>query len=151
MKEHPEKYRFFPKNIRFDYLDNNVSYYQFKCKIVRIKISDDNYECIATNLERDEFPLEEIKKLYTMRWGIETAFRELKYAIGLNTFHAKKRGLIKQEIYARLILHNFCERIIRKIKIPKKRKKISISGQFYKIYSYSKEFSENKKRWKTST
>lgn len=68
MKEHPKKYRFFPKNIRFDYLDNNVSYYQFKCRIVRIKISDDNYECIATNLERDEFPLEEIKKLYTMRW-----------------------------------------------------------------------------------
>ena len=130
VKEHPEKYRFFPKNIRFDYLDNNVSYYQFKCRIVRIKISDDNYECIATNLERDEFPLEEIKKLYNMRWGIETAFRELKYAIGLNAFHAKKRGLIKQEIYARLILHNFCERIIRKIKIPKKERKYQYQVNF---------------------
>ncbi|MBS6115926.1 transposase [Thomasclavelia spiroformis] len=46
-----------------------------------------------------------------MRWEIETAFRELKYTIRLNAFHAKKRKLIKQEIYARLILHNFCERI----------------------------------------
>lgn len=144
VKEHPEKYRFFPRNIRFDYLDNNVSYYQFKRKILRIKISDDNYECIVTNLERDKFPLEEIKKLYNMRWGVETAFRDLKYAIGLNPVHAKERELIKQEIYARLILHNFCERIIRKIKIQK-RKKISISSQFYKSCSYSKKFFENKK------
>lgn len=49
-----------------------------------------------------------------MRREIETTFGELKYAIGLNTFHARKRELIKQEIYARLILHNFCERIIKK-------------------------------------
>lgn len=31
--------------------------------------------------------MEEIKKLYAMRWGIETSFRELKYAIGLACFH----------------------------------------------------------------
>ena len=37
-----------------------------------------------------------------MRWGIETAFRELKYAIGLTCFHAKNPEYIKQEIYAKL-------------------------------------------------
>ena len=62
VKKHPEKYRFFPKKIRFEYLNNDVPYYRFKCRIVRIKIGDDNYECIATNLDRDEFSLEEIKK-----------------------------------------------------------------------------------------
>lgn len=81
-------------------MNNDVPYYRFKCRIVRIKIIDGNYECIATNLDRDEFSLEEIKNLYTMRWGIETAFRELKYTIGITAFHAKKRELIKQEIYA---------------------------------------------------
>ena len=25
-----------------------------------------------------------------MRWGIETSFRELKYAVGLTSFHSKK-------------------------------------------------------------
>ena len=29
-----------------------------------------------------------------MRWGIETSFRELKYALGLTSFHAKKVELI---------------------------------------------------------
>ena len=145
VKEHPEKYRFFPRKIRFDYLDNNVSYYQFKCRIVRIKISDGSYECIATNLERDEFPLEEIKKLYNMRWGIETAFRELKYAIGLNAFHTKKRELIKQEIYARLILHNFCERIIRKIKISKKERKYQYQVNFTRAVHILRSFLKIKK------
>lgn len=125
VKDHPEIYRFFPKKIRFDYIDEEHPYYNFQCRIIRIKINDDSYECIATNLDREEFSSDEIKQLYNMRWGIETAFRELKYAIGLNAFHAKKRELIKQEIYARLILHNFCERIIRKIKIPENERKYS--------------------------
>ena len=77
-----------------------------------------------------------------MRREIETTFGELKYAIGLNTFHARKRELIKQEIYARLILHNFCERIIKKIEIQK-RKKILLSSQFYKINSYFEGLSKN--------
>ena len=46
-----------------------------------------------------------------MRWGIETSFRELKYSIGLTHFHSKKLDYIKQEIWARLILYNFCEAI----------------------------------------
>ena len=46
-----------------------------------------------------------------MRWGIETSFRELKYSVGLTHFHSKKLDYIKQEIWARLILYNFCEAI----------------------------------------
>ena len=38
VKKYPEKYRFFTKKIRFEYLNNDVPYYRFKCRIVRIKI-----------------------------------------------------------------------------------------------------------------
>ncbi|MCR5167874.1 MAG: IS4 family transposase [Oscillospiraceae bacterium] len=81
-------------------------------RVVRFKITNSTYETIITSLNRFEFPLKKIKELYHMRWGIETSFRELKYAIGLVNFHAKKESLIQQEIYARMILYNFCERII---------------------------------------
>ena len=50
-----------------------------------------------------------------MRWGIETSFRELKYAVGLTNFHAKKVDYIAQEIWARMILYNFCESITTRI------------------------------------
>lgn len=92
----------------------------FRYRVVRFKISDDAYETIVTNLNREEFPLEEIKRLYHMRWGIETSFRELKYAIGLVNFHARKEDYIIQEIYAKLTMYNFCERITTEIVIKQK-------------------------------
>lgn len=65
--------------------------------------------------------------------------------MGLNAFHAKKRELIKQEIYARLILHNFCERFIRKIEIPKKERKYQYQVNFTRSIHILREFLKIKK------
>ena len=86
-------------------------------RIVRFPISDTTYETIFTSLPRDEFPLEEIKKLYGMRWGIETSFRELKYILGLINLHSKKDNFAYQEIFAKLTMYNFCERIIAAVTV----------------------------------
>lgn len=82
-----------------------------KVRIVRIQLNTGEYETIATSLDREKFPPERIKDLYHKRWGIETSFRELKYSIGVTNFHAKKQKSVLQEIFARLIMYNFCERI----------------------------------------
>lgn len=84
-------------------------------RIVRFKITENTYETIVTSLDSSHFPLDEIKKLYHLRWGIETSFRELKYAIGLVNFHVKKEAAILQEIYARMIMYNFCMRIATQV------------------------------------
>ena len=84
-------------------------YYDIEFRIVRIRLDNGTYICIATNLSEEEFPLEEIKKLYRMRWSEETSFRELKYTIGLINWHSSKYDGILQEINARMILYNFCE------------------------------------------
>ena len=89
-------------------------------RVVRFAITENSYECIITNLPKEEFPMAEIKKLYAMRWGIETSFRELKYAIGLSCFHPKKVEYIMQEIYARLIFYNYCEIITMNVEIHQK-------------------------------
>ncbi|MEY8676417.1 transposase [Thomasclavelia cocleata] len=60
----------------------------------------------------EKFTIDDNRDLYCKRWGIENSFRELKYAIGLNALHSKKRKLIQQETYARMILYNFCQRIV---------------------------------------
>lgn len=95
------------KHVSWEY----ESPFKMTLRIVRFKITDGTYETIVTSLNRFAFPLQEIKELYFKRWGIETSFRELKYAIGLVNFHAKKESAIIQEIFARLIMYNFCERI----------------------------------------
>lgn len=81
-------------------------------RIVRFKITEAEYETIVTSLDRKQFPLNEIKRLYRMRWQIETSFRELKYAIGLINIHTKKEPSALQEIYARLIMYNYSQSII---------------------------------------
>lgn len=67
--------------------------------------------------------MQDIKELYPLRWEIETSYRELKYHLGLNTLHSKKRVLIEQEIYAKLILYNFCSRVSNPIQIKEKGRK----------------------------
>ena len=64
---------------------------------------------VNTNLDRDSFPPAKLKKMYHQRWGIETAFRDLKHTIGLEHFHSKRAEFIAQEVFARLILYNLCE------------------------------------------
>ena len=70
----------------------------------------------------------------------------MKYAIGLNAFHAKKRNSIKQEIYARLILYNFSERVIRKIKIKNLNKKYLYQVNFTRAFHILREFLNKKGR-----
>ena len=112
VKAELDKYRIIRKDSTFDFVDLHHNwFYEMKFRIVRFPIADGSYECIITNLPPEDFSPEDIKELYHMRWGIETSFRELKYSIGLTHFHSKKTVYIKQEIWARLILYNFCEAI----------------------------------------
>jgi len=105
-------YRFSPSCSRFDFSNKDTPAYSLSFRVVRIRYDGDKYQCIITNLP-DEFTSDDIKYLYKLRWGIETSFRQLKYAVGLSNFHAKKKDSIIQEIFARLTLHNFCESIVQ--------------------------------------
>jgi hypothetical protein len=112
VKEQPDIYKRLASNSRFDFLDLHTNkFYPISFRVVRFKITDDSYETAITNLDGSDFPPEELKKLYGMRWGIETSFRELKYAVGLTNFHSKKREHIAQEVFARIIMYNFAEMI----------------------------------------
>jgi len=108
-RNNPDIYTILPSRTDFDYLDENCQYFKINFRIVRFQLDNGSYICVATNLPEDEFALEELRQLYRMRWGQETSFRELKYTIGLINFHSRKKEFIIQEIYARMILYNFCE------------------------------------------
>lgn len=105
-------FKFSPSISTFDFSTKENPIYQLSFRVLRIKLDSGNYESIITNLGSD-FSSKDIKYLYQLRWGVETSFRQLKYAIGLSHLHAKKKDSIFQEIYARLTLHNFCESIVQ--------------------------------------
>ena len=136
--------RFLSTTSKFDFLPHDSKgYYPMKLRVVRFKISDDSYESIITNLDRDEFLAEEIKELYHLRWGIETSFRELKYALGLINLHSKKKEFIYQEIYSRLIMYNFSMMISMSVNINKKDTKLSYQINFTRAFGICKEFFKN--------
>ena len=130
------KYRCIPSTTEFDYLPKKnrrydpTLFYELRFRIVRFKITEDSYETVITNLDPFAFPPEELKKLYNMRWGIETSFRELKYTVGLLHFHAKKVEYIYQEVFARLIMYNFAELITSPVVIQKADAKYAYKANF---------------------
>ncbi len=122
IKEHPEVYKSIGSRT-FDYLEpKSKGIYPVSFRIVRFKLPNGNTETIYTNLPDEDFNSDELRNLYNMRWGIETSFRNIKYAAGLLYFHSKQKELILQEIYAKVILYNYCELIINEIVVPSKKK-----------------------------
>ena len=129
-------YKFIPSSTRFDYLPQSsrkqdpAVFYGLSFRIVRFPLSGSMCETIITNLDAGQFPLPTIKKLYAMRWGIETSFRDLKYTLGLLHLHAKKIDLILQEIFAKLTMYNFCELITRSTVIQQGKRKYAYKVNF---------------------
>ena len=123
--------RFIDADTSFDYLEyGSTDKYPISFRVVRLKLTDDSYECLVTNLPADEFPSQRLKKLYFARWGIESSFRKLKYTIGLSNFHTYKPGLIMQEIWARLIAYNLTEAMINNTIVKKAERKHTYKVNF---------------------
>lgn len=131
-----EHYRYLSSNTRFDYLPQKsikhdpTVFYDLHFRIVRFPISDTLCETIITNLDAKLYPLSEIKRLYAMRWGIETSFRDLKHTLGLLHLHAKKVEFVHQEIFAKLTMYNFCELITQSVVIQQGKRKYAYKVNF---------------------
>ena len=108
IRREPQKYRWIPSKVHFDYIrDKSDALYPISFRVVRFAVKEGLYETVITNLPADRFPPSLLRELYHKRWGIETSFRDLKYTLALTHFHAKKRPFIKQEIFSRMTLYNF--------------------------------------------
>ena len=123
--------RFIDQASAFDFIEYvSPGTYTLTFRIARFPIGDDSYECIVTNLPREEFPPERLKTLYYRRWSIESSFRKLKYTIGLSNYHSYKPEYVKQEIWANLIAYNMTEMLVNCAVIEKKETKYEYKVNF---------------------
>jgi len=134
-------YKVIHYGVTFDYLESiGKVYYPMCFRIVRVKISEDNYHTFITNLDPKAFGIEQIKQIYHMRWGIETSFRELKHTLALASLHSKKIECITQEVFAKMIMYNFCEIITLHVVIQQKPRKHTYQVNFSIAMSICRHF-----------
>lgn len=106
-KANPDKFLILKKNRNFKYINDNHRDHTTTWRVTRFKISDEEkYETLISSLPEDIFTTDDIKKLYHLRWKIETSYKHLKYSADVNVLHSKDKTLIQQEIFAKLVLFN---------------------------------------------
>lgn len=111
--------RFVGADISFDYVQyGSDDTYTMTFRAVRIQLPSGSYECLVTNLPCGKFPPERLAELYFSRWKIECAYRDLKYTVGMASFHSCKAVYVEQEVFARLLLYNITEALVQST-VPK--------------------------------
>lgn len=127
-----QTYTYVPRQ-KFDFYQDDNPFFTLSLRILCVEVATGVFEYLATNLDRNEFPPQDIKALYHLRWSEENSFRDLKYTIDLVHFHCKKRDYVEQETWAKLIVYNFCEAITRHIAVTRQTGKDKARKHDYKI------------------
>ena len=83
-----------------------------RMRIVNIQLNGGAFVSVATNLDESEFSTDDISHLYSLRWGIETAFDMLKNQLEIENFTGTKSVLIEQDIFACVYLCNIVQDMI---------------------------------------
>jgi hypothetical protein len=83
-----------------------------RMRIVNIQMDGGTFASVATNLDESEFSTSDISHLYSLRWGIETAFDTLKNQLEIENFTGTKPILIEQDIFASVYLCNIVQDMI---------------------------------------
>ena len=130
---HPDRekdYRYICSEVPMDFLTENVPEYKLTLRIVRLEIAPGIYENLITNLVPPEFDMDELRELYHLRWSQETAYRDLKYPLCLKAFHSRKYSYIVQEVFARVIMFNYCSEVSQHVKIDDKNRTLTYQVNF---------------------
>lgn len=115
----PDSYKYVAKG-KVNQITEEKPEFFFPYRLVSVEIETQNnktgetesvFEYLLTNLDPEEFSVEDIKDLYHLRWNIENSFRHLKYVLKAKQVHSRKQNLIEQEIDAAVMLYNLASAI----------------------------------------
>ena len=113
----------YSSNKSYSYIKNNKNKYPelynfyengntLKVRLVKIKLSNGKIEKIITNISKDKLSIEDMKQIYNKRWGIETSYHELKNSMKITNLSSSKDVIIRQEIYAQMVVYNIIQAMI---------------------------------------
>ena len=86
--------------------DFNIKGQIFRLRVAKFVLSTGEIETLVTNLTSESASLKELKELYHLRWGVETAYRGIKSLLELENFTGTSQLIIEQEFFATMYLKN---------------------------------------------
>ena len=76
-------------------------------RFIKVILPNGEIEILATNLfDEKKYPTKDFKMLYGKRWGVETAFDEIKNQLKLPVFSGYKSQIVFQDLWAVFIFYN---------------------------------------------
>jgi len=92
---------------KFGLKNKHPRFHKFKMRFIKVVLPNNEIEILATTLmDEKKYPTADFKMLYAKRWGIETAFDEIKNQLKLAVFSGYKSQIVFQDLWAVFIFYN---------------------------------------------
>jgi hypothetical protein len=100
-------------NLEIDALENGVhelelaySKGMLKARVIKFALPNGEIETLVTNIFDAQMGIKEFKKLYFMRWPVETKYGELKLKLEVENFSGRTKAAIQQDFFISAMLSN---------------------------------------------
>ena len=132
-----------------NYKDKDVEFYEYyesgktiSVRMVNITLPNGEIETLITNLDFEDFSTDDMNKIYKLRWGIETSYHELKESMQVTNISSSKDTIIKQEVYAQMMVYNLVQSIANGLEeeIDQERYKHPMKINFNTAVGFVKRF-----------
>ncbi len=100
------------------FLSDGMERYEMVLRVVQVRLKSDKLEALITNIPTWELSALQLVYIYNKRWEVETSFRTLKHQFNLKYFHARSPRLVRQELWAKMVMFNFCSLLMTHTAVP---------------------------------
>lgn len=104
----PKTYKkaiFEEKDFTFSYPDSDKKKH-LTLRSIHFPLEDGKTEYLVTNIMQSKLEYSLFKELYSLRWGVESKYRELKNRLEIEAFNSIKPICIQQEFFAAMFISN---------------------------------------------
>lgn len=117
---------------------------ELKLRMLRVRCSAKGFRSstlimVTTLLDPEQFPAEEVAKLYLQRWSVELFFRNLKTLLQMEHLRCKTPAMVQKELWMHLIGYNLIRAVmletVRKHDVPLER--LSFKGSVDSVRQFS--------------